>query len=88
MTIKNFLATNKILLQSYKLLQPLFLKNITVHSGDQTQSIDVEAHSYTTGLTSHSIGPSWENEVVSSESESKGKSICLFVMLSNSDLSG
>ena len=64
-----------ILMNMYKNLQPLFLKNITAYPGDQTQSINAASHSSVSRKTSLFTGSNVDNDDVSSGSEKKGKAI-------------
>ena len=52
------------------MLQPLYLKNITVYPGDQTQSIDAVANFQISRLISNVMG---SNRDLASGSETKGK---------------
>ncbi len=67
-----------ILMNMYKNLQPLFLKNITAYPGDQTQSLNAASHSSVSRKTSLFTGSNVDNDDVNSGSETKGKTLHLY----------
>ena len=60
-------------METFKILQPLYLKNITVYPGDQTQSIDAVATRPISRLISNFVG---SNRDLASGSETTGKVNC------------
>ena len=77
----NFLTNIQILMHIYKILQPLFLKDITAYPSEQTQSSNARSLPSDITISSPITGFNLETEDASSGSETKGRTHCLLVII-------